>query len=66
MKFNVAYWRVMMIYLLTDTLVDCSVNKTALTNPGPGAYGTPEKNIRYKNSPSWGLGSAKRSDLSDS
>ena len=48
------------------SLVDGSVNKTALSNPGPGAYGTPEKNIRYKNSPSWGLGQAKRSDLTDS
>lgn len=53
-------------YPLTHSLVDGSVNKTALSNPGPGAYGTPEKNIRYKNSPSWGLGQAKRSDLTDS
>ena len=43
-----------------------SINKTAQTNPGPGAYESPEKNIRYKNSPSWGVGSGKRGDLADS
>jgi len=32
-------------------------------NPGPGAYGP--QGDRYKNSPSWGLGSAKRSDLAN-
>ena len=34
-------------------IADQSVNKTALSNPGPGAYASPEKNIRYKSSPSW-------------
>ena len=44
-------------------LVDQSVNKTQAENPGPGTYPVPKKNLRYKNAPSWGLGSGKRSDL---
>jgi len=39
---------------------DESVNKTSRANPGPGAYESPSKNPRYKASPMYGLGSAKR------
>jgi len=43
-----------------------AINKSAITYPGPGAYGTPNKILKYKDSPSWRLGQSKRKDLSDS
>jgi hypothetical protein len=45
-------------------LADGSINKSALTNPGPGNY-----NANYKTgiqkSPDWKVGTSKRKDLSD-
>jgi hypothetical protein len=44
-------------------LDDATVSKSQRLNPGPGAYSAIGN--RYKNSPKWGVGSAKRSDLSN-
>lgn len=46
-------------------LVDGSINKTAVTNPGPGSYAQSEKILRYKSSPSFGVGTAKRSEMAN-
>ena len=42
---------------------DSAVSKSTRINPGPGAYAP--RGDRYKNSPHWGLGSAKRADLAN-
>ena len=53
----------MVKFYLLIYLVDTSVNQSARTNPGPGAYFTPDKNNAYKNSPSWRIGTSTRDDL---
>jgi hypothetical protein len=42
------------------------MNKSAVTNPGPGAYNSGDKSSKYKSDPAYGLGSAKRQGLASS
>lgn len=45
-------------------IADGSINKTAVSNPGPGSYAAnPDKNHRYKSSPAYGVGTARRSEM---
>mmetsp|Transcript_14933 Transcript_14933/g.17783 ORF Transcript_14933/g.17783 Transcript_14933/m.17783 type:complete len:131 (-) Transcript_14933:1147-1539(-) len=43
---------------------DGTVSKSQRMNPGPGAYAPAGE--RYKASPNWGIGTAKRSELANS
>jgi len=46
---------------------DQSMNKTQQENPGPGTYAPDaEKNTKYTNNPSYGVGTAKRSEMANS
>ena len=48
-----------------SSLDDVSINKTAVTNPGPGYYSSATDNKRYSNAPSYGVGTARRSDMAN-